>query len=120
MVVGILGVGLFFGSTLTSLTAFVEGHGEASQAGLLYGVMGIGSAALALGSAAFPRSFGVTWRWLVSGLVLLGGAIAFSRADSIGSVVLVLGILGIGIGPTLVAQYSLGSDRSRSAARRRR
>ncbi|WP_069711875.1 MFS transporter [Curtobacterium sp. ER1/6] len=112
VVVGILGVGLFFGSTLTSLTAFVEGHGEASQAGLLYGVMGIGSAALALGSAAFPRSFGVTWRWLVFGLVLLGGAIAFSRADSIGSVVLVLGILGIGIGPTLVAQYSLGSDRS--------
>lgn len=112
VVVGILGIGLFFGSTLTSLTAFVERHGEASQAGLLYGVMGIGSAALALGSAAFPRSFGVTWRWLVFGLVLLGGAIAFSRADSIGSVVLVLGILGIGIGPTLVAQYSLGSDRS--------
>lgn len=112
VVVGILGIGFFFGSTLTSLTAFMETHGEASQAGLLYGVMGIGSAGLALGSAFFPRSFGVGWRWLVFGVVLLGGAIAFASADSVLAVGIVLGVMGIGIGPTLVAQYSLGSDRS--------
>ncbi|WIB00479.1 MFS transporter [Curtobacterium sp. MCBA15_012] len=112
VVVGILGIGLFFGSTLTALTAFMEQHGESSQAGLLYGVMGIGSAALALGSAAFPRAFGVGWRWLVFGVVLLGGAIAFATADSVVAVAVVLGLMGIGIGPTLVAQYSLGSDRS--------
>lgn len=112
VVLGILGVGLFFGSTLTSLTAFMEQHGESSQAGLLYGIMGIGSAALALGSAVFPRAFGVGWRWLVFGVVLLAGAVAFSAADSVGAVALVLGLMGIGIGPTLVAQYSLGSERS--------
>ncbi len=112
VVLGILGVGLFFGSTLTSLTAFMEQHGESSQAGLLYGIMGIGSAALALGSAAFPRAFGVGWRWLVFGVVLLAGAVAFAVADSVGAVALVLGLMGIGIGPTLVAQYSLGSERS--------
>ncbi|WIJ45634.1 MFS transporter [Curtobacterium citreum] len=112
VVLGILGVGLFFGSTLTSLTAFMEQHGESSQAGLLYGIMGIGSAALALGSAAFPRAFGVGWRWLVFGVVLLAGAVAFAAADSVGAVALVLGLMGIGIGPTLVAQYSLGSERS--------
>ena len=112
VVLGILGVGLFFGSTLTSLTAFMEQHGESSQAGLLYGVMGIGSAALALGSAAFPRAFGVGWRWLAFGVVLLAGAVAFAAADSVGAVALVLGLMGIGIGPTLVAQYSLGSERS--------
>ncbi|WIE68648.1 MFS transporter [Curtobacterium sp. MCLR17_054] len=112
VVVGILGIGLFFGSTLTSLTAFMETHGEASQAGLLYGLMGIGSAGLALGSAAFPRAFGLGWRWLVFGVVLLGGAIAFASADSVVAAGVVLAIMGIGIGPTLVAQYSLGSDRS--------
>ncbi|MCS5485985.1 MFS transporter [Curtobacterium sp. C1] len=112
VVLGILGVGLFFGSTLTSLTAFMEQHGESSQAGLLYGIMGIGSAALALGSAAFPRAFGVGWRWLAFGVVLLAGAVAFAAADSVGAVALVLGLMGIGIGPTLVAQYSLGSERS--------
>lgn len=112
VVVGILGIGFFFGSTLTSLTAFMETHGESSQAGLLYGLMGIGSAGLALGSAAFPRAFGIGWRWLVFGVVLLGGAIAFASADSVLMVGVVLAVMGIGIGPTLVAQYSLGSDRS--------
>ena len=112
VVVGILGIGLFFGSTLTSLTAFMETHGEASQAGLLYGLMGIGSAGLALGSAAFPRAFGLGWRWLVFGVVLLAGAVAFASADSVVAAGVVLAVMGIGIGPTLVAQYSLGSDRS--------
>lgn len=112
VVVGILGVGLFFGSTLTSLTAFMETHGESSQAGLLYGLMGIGSAGLALGSAFFPRGFALGWRWLVFGVVLLGGAVAFSQAESVLAVGVVLAVLGIGIGPTLVAQYSLGSERS--------
>ncbi len=112
VVVGILGVGLFFGSTLTSLTAFMETHGEASQAGLLYGLMGIGSAGLALGSAAFPAAFRLGWRWLVFGVVLLAGAVAFSQAQSVLAVGIVLAVLGIGIGPTLVAQYSLGSERS--------
>jgi hypothetical protein len=112
VVVGILGVGLFFGSTLTSLTAFMETHGEPAQAGLLYGLMGIGSAGLALGSAAFPRGFALGWRWLVFGVVLLGGAVAFSQAGSVLAVGVVLAVMGIGIGPTLVAQYSLGSDRA--------
>ncbi len=112
VVAGILGIGFFFGSTLTSLTAFMEVHGESSQAGLLYGLMGIGSAGLALGSAAFPKAFGIGWRWLVFGVVLLGGAVAFASADSVLAVGIVLAIMGVGIGPTLVAQYSLGSDRS--------
>ncbi|WP_144756699.1 MFS transporter [Curtobacterium pusillum] len=112
VVIGILGVGMFFGSTLTSLTAFMETHGEPSQAGLLYGLMGIGSAGLALGSAAFPSRFALGWRWLVFGIVLLGGAIAFSQAGSVLAVGIVLAVMGVGIGPTLVAQYSLGSDRS--------
>ncbi|MBT2502443.1 MFS transporter [Curtobacterium sp. ISL-83] len=112
VVVGILGVGLFFGSTLTSLTAFMEVHGESSQAGLLYGLMGFGSAGLALGSALFPRAFGLGWRWLVFGLVLLGGSVAFALADSVLAVGIVLAVLGFGIGPTLVTQYSLGSARS--------
>ncbi|PZE64296.1 MFS transporter [Curtobacterium sp. MCBD17_021] len=112
VVVGILGIGFFFGSTLTSLTAFMADHGGSSRAGLLYGLMGIGSAGLALGSATFPRAFRLGWRWLVFGAVLLGSAIVFATADSVLAVGIVLAVMGIGIGPTLVTQYSLGSDRS--------
>jgi MFS family permease len=112
VVVGILGIGFFFGSTLTALTAFTAEHGGSSRAGLLYGLMGIGSAGLALGSAAFPRAFRLGWRWLVFGVVLLAGAVVFATADSVLAVGIVLAVLGLGIGPTLVTQYSLGSERS--------
>src|SRR5699024_8184241 len=48
VVAGALGVGLFFGTVLTSLTAFLAGSGRGDSAGLVYGVMGVGSTILAL------------------------------------------------------------------------
>ena len=66
VVAGTLGIGFFFGATLTSLTGFLANGGNGDRAGLLYGVMGIGSAALALGSTAFPARFTLKARWSCS------------------------------------------------------
>lgn len=107
VVAGALGIGLFFGGTLTSLTAFLADGGDGDRAGLLYGVMGVGSAVLALGSAAFPARFPVRLRWLVFGVLLLASAVAFAAARDDTAVVIALAVAGCGIGPTLVAQYSL-------------
>ena len=82
VVVGTLGVGLFFGATLTSLTGFLAQDSTGDRAGLLYGVMGIGSAALALGSAAFPARFSLRARWLVFGSLMLAAAITYACARS--------------------------------------
>lgn len=112
VVVGILGVGLFFGATLTALTSFMADRGAAEQAGLLYGVMGIGSAILALGVAWLPARFTVHARWLVFGAILLAGSVLLATASSIGMMALALALLGIGVGPTLVTLYSLGAARS--------
>lgn len=112
VVLGIFGVGLFFGTTLTSLTAFMDARGEADAAGLLYGVMGIGSAALALGVALFPARFTLARRWLVFAVVLLLGAAALPFAGSVGVIAVVLLVVGLGVGPTMVTQYSLGALRS--------
>lgn len=112
IVVGILGVGLFFGSMLTSLTAFMADHGRPEQAGLVYAAMGVGSAALALGVAAFPVGFTAAARWLVFGGVMLAGALALPGVSSVTGMVLALLVIGLGIGPTLVAQYGLGARRS--------
>lgn len=112
VVVGILGVGLFFGATLTALTSFMADRGAAEQAGLLYGVMGIGSAILALGVAWLPARFTVHARWLVFGAILLAGSVLLASASSIGMMALALALLGIGVGPTLVTLYSLGAARS--------
>ncbi len=112
VVAGIFGVGLFFGSMLTSLTSFMADHGEPASAGLVYGVMGIGSAALALGVALFPATFSLRARWLVFGATMLAGAALLPFVSSVAAMCAVLLLIGCGIGPTMVTQYSLGALRS--------
>lgn len=112
VIVGIFGVGLFFGSTLTSLTAFMAERGQGETAGLVYGVMGIGSAVLALGVAAFSPRFTLSARWLVFAGVMLAGSLVLPFVDSVLALSLVLLVIGLGIGPTMVTQYSLGALRS--------
>lgn len=112
VVLGILGVGIFFGTMLTSLTSFMADLGAPEQAGLLYGVMGVGSALLALGVAWLPVRFSLRARWLVFSGILLAGSLLLGIVDSPGGMMLALAIMGIGIGPTLVTQYSFGAARS--------
>ncbi len=112
VVLGILGVGIFFGAMLTSLTSFMADRGAPEQAGLLYGVMGVGSALLALGVAWLPPTFSLRARWLVFSGVLLAGSLLLGVVDSTGMMLVALAIMGIGIGPTLVTQYSFGAARS--------
>ena len=112
VVAGTLGVGIFFGTTLTSLTGVLAATGDGDRAGLLYGAMGIGSATLALGSAALPQRFTQRARWLVFGSLLLVAAIGYSTARSESGLLIALAVLGFGVGPTLVALYSLAATLS--------
>jgi len=112
VVMGILGVGLFFGTMLTSLTAFMDERGAPEEAGLLYGVMGVGSAVLALGVAWLPPRFSMRARWLVFAGILLAASLMLPFVESPWGMMAVLAVLGIGIGPTLVTQYSFGAARS--------
>jgi MFS family permease len=117
-VVGALGMGLFFGAMLTSLTAFMAERGVPEQAGLVYGAMGIGSAALALGVALFPARFTLAARWLTFAAILVAGTVALPFVGSVAAMAICLLVIGVGIGPTLVTQYSLAaafSPRGRSA-----
>lgn len=111
-VLGIFAVGLFFGSMLTSLTAFMQDRGAAEQAGLLYGVMGIGSALLAVGVTWFSPRFTLRYRWLVFAALLVVGGLLLQTVDDVPSMLLALGVLGCGIGPLLVTQYGFGAART--------
>ena len=108
-VVGALGMGMFFGAMLTSLSAFMTEQGAPEQAGLVYGAMGVGSAALALGVALFPARFTLPARWLVFAGLMVAGTVLLPFATSVAWIVGCLLVIGIGIGPTLVTQYSLAS-----------
>ncbi|GAA1970994.1 MFS transporter [Isoptericola halotolerans] len=112
LVAGFLGIGLFFGSVLTALSAYTGDAGHSERAGLLYGFMGIGSALTALAVVVFPARFSLRARWLVFAVVQLAGAVVVATASSTGMLLAGLLIAGLGIGPSLVTIYSLGSERS--------
>lgn len=111
-VFGIFTVGLFFGSMLTSLTAFLHDRGAAEQAGLLYGVMGVGSAVFAIGVTWFPPRFTLRYRWLACSVVMVGGSVLLQTAHSVPALMVSLAIIGCGIGPLLVTQYGFGAART--------
>ncbi|MFN3949294.1 MFS transporter [Microbacterium sp.] len=112
LVAAVFGVGLFFGSTLTSLTAFMDAQGAPEAGALLYGVMGVGSAVLALAVALLPERFPLRWRLVLFAAILTASAGAYTVGGSVTTVTLVLCLMGIGVGPSLVTLFSLAGHRS--------
>lgn len=112
VVLGMLATGFFFGATLTSLTSWMEDRGAAEQTGLLYGLMGVTSAALALGVALFPARFSLTARWLTFASIMTAGSVLIAFADSMPTMMIALAITGIGIGPVIVNGYTLATERT--------
>ena len=111
-VFGIFSVGMFFGSMLTSLTAFMQDLGAPEQAGLLYGAMGVTSALLAIGVTWFSPKFTLRYRWLTfAALLSFGGVVLQTVADTTG-MLWALALLGLGIGPLLVTLYGFGAART--------
>ncbi|WZH36717.1 MAG: MFS transporter [Microbacterium enclense] len=112
LVASVFGVGLFFGSTLTSLTAFMEAQGAPEAGALLYGVMGVGSAVLALAVAMLPARFALRWRLVAFASILTASAGAYTVGGSVPTVTMVLCLMGIGVGPSLVTLFSLAGHRA--------
>lgn len=109
---GAFAVGLFFGTTLTSLTAFMGEQGRGDEAGLAYGAMGLTSAVLALGVALLPRAFAPRWRWVVFGTVIVVSSALYATLAAGASPTLALLLMGLGVGPVLVTVLSMASARS--------
>jgi MFS family permease len=107
---GMACIGLFFGSTLTSLTAFMETLGQADATGILYGVMGVGSAICALSVVALPEAFRLRARWLVFATLTLAGCLLYTQGQTLTAFVIALLIMGCGVGPSLVTLFAIASQ----------
>jgi len=112
VVAGTFAVGMFFGATLTSVTAFAQEHGDGSEGGLLYGFMGLGSGVLALAVALLPVRFRLSWRWLLFAAMLVAASVGYAVARDFVGVTVALLILGLGVGPALVTLFSLAGQRA--------
>lgn len=108
-VTGMLFMGMFFGSSQTAVTAFTGTYGSVDQAGLMYAVMGASSAFTALSVAYWPVSFKHAWRWVLTAGLMAGCAVLFLIPDSLGTMIIVLLLMGLPVGPTMVTIFSVGS-----------
>ncbi|MCC3277470.1 MFS transporter [Arthrobacter sp. zg-Y20] len=108
-VLGMVAMGTFFGSTQTSLTAFAGSFGVASSAGLLYAVMGLSSAVAALSVAFWPERFGPAARWMLCAAAMTAFSLLLFLPADIATMLVVLLVLGIPVGPTMVSIFGIGA-----------
>lgn len=109
-VAGMVTIGFFFGAMLASLTGFMEVRGEAAATGIYYGIMGVGSAILALGTVWLPVDFTLSRRWASFSAVMVAGAVLLLTVRGLTGTVLAMVVMGCGVGPTLVTLFSIASE----------
>ncbi len=108
-VLGMIAMGTFFGGSQNALSAFGGTFGAADAAGLLYALLGLTSAFGALSVAYWPARWKPASRWIVcAGAMAAFSALLLLPAD-IGTMVVVLLVVGLPVGPTMVTIFSIGT-----------
>ncbi|NUP79684.1 MAG: MFS transporter, partial [Nonomuraea sp.] len=103
-------IGVLFGATQTGVTAYAEESGLPRAAGLIYAVLGVGSAAAGVATAWLPARWGPIFRYATSAVALAGGAIALAvLGTSLAGVLVAMAVLGVVSAPYLIAVNALAS-----------
>ncbi|UYN83209.1 MAG: MFS transporter [Microcella sp.] len=110
LAVAMLAVGAVFGSTLTSVTAYLAALGQTELAGLVYGIMSIGAIITALAVGLLPPTISLRSRWRWFACVAVAGTAVLALVPGDGAVLVGLFVAGCGVGAVLVALFSLGAN----------
>jgi MFS family permease len=102
-----LALGIVFGGTQAGVTAFAGELGRPGIAGIVYAVLGLGSAVAGLASAALPSRFRLSSR-----LTAFSGALALLSlpllaAPSLPLLCVAVGLFGCAVAPFLITVYAL-------------
>lgn len=109
---GMVAMGTFFGANQASITATADRWGAASSAGLLYALMGFTAAIVALGIVALPDRITQVQRWRVAAFGLMCVTPLLMLPTSPGTMIPVLLIVGLFVGPTMVTVFSVAGERA--------
>jgi MFS family permease len=101
-------IGVVFGSVQTGTTVLATAAGEPGRAGLVHAVLGIGSVIAGLAIAALPERVTYATRVLVTAGALLVLGLPLLWVDSLGSLVLVVLVLGFAVAPYMISNFTLG------------
>ncbi|MCI1642327.1 MAG: MFS transporter [Actinomyces sp.] len=102
-----IGIGCLFGSTQAATTARAEALGAPGRAGLVYALMGIGSAVMSLFVVVLPEAFRLPARILTGGLGISLLISLVARQEGLWATGLGLTAVGAFVGPTMVTAFSL-------------
>lgn len=105
-VLSVFAAGMTFGATQTALTAVFEARGRPELTGLVYGCVGIGSAAASLLIVRLPRTVPLGVRVLGGGVLVLAGGLAMTTLPGVGPSIAVNIMLGLGVGSIIVSSYT--------------
>ncbi len=100
-------IGLVFGATQTGITALAEASGHAGVAGLIYSVLGVGSATAGLATAWLPGRFTLDRRLLAFAALLFAGALGLLAIRGVAVAAIAMLILGAAVAPVLVTAYAI-------------
>lgn len=107
---GMMAMGVLFGGMQTAVTEFTRNAGTPGMAGLVYAVMGVGSAVTALSVVALPSRWSLRSRWIsfAAALTISAALLAIiSGTGSLGVVVAGLALVGLSVGPVMVTVFSV-------------
>jgi MFS family permease len=104
---GMVCVGMFFGASQTAVTAFATAAGTPGRAGLIYAVMGVSSAVMALAVVALPDTVSLRLRLVVCGAGIAAITAAMTLASSTAALVVLVLAVGLLVGPALVTLFTV-------------
>lgn len=107
LVVAMFAIGVVFGATATGTTALAGSAGRPGYAGLVYAVLGVGSALAGLATRWLPPTFGLADRYLSFAVGLLIGAAGLLAVRSLAGGPPMMVLLGATVAPYLVTSYAL-------------
>lgn len=109
-VIGMIGMGTFFGSSAAGTLAFAGAMGNANVGGLLYAAVGTTSSVAALSVAFWPSGWPQASRWLACAIFMVPAALLLQLPGNIPWMVAALLLVGIPVGPILVTIFTLGGE----------
>lgn len=110
LVAAMVAIGVLFGATQTGVTAFAEQSGRPGAAGLIYAVLGIGSAVAGLATAWIPARISLRTRYAVSAVGLAaGGLVLVLLSPTLPGLLIAMAVVGLTSAPYLISVNALAN-----------
>lgn len=107
LLLGALALGIVFGGTQAGVTAFTGEAGRPGIAGLVYAILGLGSAVAGLASAALPVGFRLNARLVAFAAALAGLSMPLLFVGTLPLLCVAVGFFGCAVAPYLITVYAL-------------